>query len=595
MKALTKPSTLSLLATRQLFHCIQWYAGSERVKPLFELITSDSIYCLIFSYIIIDFGTTNACIINYYYKLGTICKLGTIWGPKESMFQCSWLQFADDAAIISSSVKNTQQLLDIFKAWCEWSGMIIRLDKCCTFGMLKIDGHYQQYEPAIFLNHGRIPTVAIGSSFTYLGKIFNFEMKKKEAKEQLLTRLRKLLKITSDLPIRPQLKLNILKRYIYSNLIDDLKKYAFGATWIRQNMDSECCSHVRDWLGLPPSACLKEVLTISKSKCGFGIPSIEETSEKLKIKGRFRLKNNSNKEFHQIWQDTSNLNANLDRIVCENGSIQDATRSLNASFKSSAENHFFSLEVQGASTKVINENICRNNISLWNKVMDSLPQVLFRFTRKALLQVLPTNSNLVKWKSATSSSCGLCGGQSQTNKHVLANCPAALERFKTRHNNTLMTIASWIQGVKSQDSTLCVDIDSDIFNPINRVFQYTIRPDLVLFDASTVAVLELTICHESNLMSSRSYKMNKYANYNQHLNPQFNKHLIKLFTIEVSVLGFISDMTDFCNFSSLPLFPCHIKSNIINSVIKNSFNIYCRRNSKEQWTNSCSFIDTVSS
>ena len=105
--------------------------------------------------------------------------------------------------------------------------MIIRLDKCCAFGMLKIDGHYQQYEPAIFLNHGRIPTVAIGSSFTYLGKIFNFEMKKKEAKEQLLTRLRKLLIITSDLPIRPQLKLNILKRYIYSNLIDDLKKYAF--------------------------------------------------------------------------------------------------------------------------------------------------------------------------------------------------------------------------------------------------------------------------------------------------------------------------------------------------------------------------------
>ena len=44
-------------------------------------------------------------------------KLGTIWGPKDSMFQCSWLQFADDAAIVSSSVSNSQQLLDIFKAW----------------------------------------------------------------------------------------------------------------------------------------------------------------------------------------------------------------------------------------------------------------------------------------------------------------------------------------------------------------------------------------------------------------------------------------------------------------------------------------------
>ena len=135
--------------------------------------------------------------------------------------------------------------------------MIIRLDKCCTFGMLKIDGRYEQYEPAIFLDHGRIPSVAIGSSFTYLGKLFNFEMKKKEAKEQLLTRVKKLLKITTDLPIRPQMKMNILKKFIYSHLTDSLKKYAFGATWIRQNLDSECCACVREWLGLPSSACLK--------------------------------------------------------------------------------------------------------------------------------------------------------------------------------------------------------------------------------------------------------------------------------------------------------------------------------------------------
>ena len=508
-------------------------------------------------------------------------KLGTIWGPKKSLFQCSWLQFADDAAIISNSVKNTQQVLDIFKAWCEWSGMIIRLDKCCTFGMLKIDGRYEQYEPAIFLDHGRIPTVAIGSSFTYLGKLFNFEMKKKEAKEQLLTRVKKLLKITSDLPIRPQMKLLIMKRFVYSNLVDDLKKYAFGATWIRQNLDSEFCSHVRDWLGLPPSACLKEVLTLSKTKCGFGIPSIEEISEKLKIKRRFKLKNSDNKEFHQIWQDTTNLNALLDRIVCDNETIQGATRELNSSFTASAENHFFSLEVQGALTKVIIDNICRKNIILWNTVMNNLPQILFRFTRKALLQVLPTNSNLAKWKSAANPKCGLCGGPSQTNKHVLANCQAALERFKVRHNNTLLTIANWIHGARPEGSTLCVDIDSNIFQPIDKVFQDTIRPDIVLFDASTVAILELTICHESNLSKSRSYKMNKYANYNHHLNSQFKMHRIKLFTVEVSVLGFISNLAEFCAFSGLPVIPPHIKMNIINTVIRNSFNIYCRRNSKE--------------
>ena len=91
------------------------------------------------------------------------------------------------------------------------------------------------------------------------------------------------------LPIRPQMKMNILKKFIYSNLTDSLKKYAFGATWIRQNLDSVCCSCVREWLGLPPSACLREVLSMTRSMCGFGIPSIEEISEKLKVKRRFRL------------------------------------------------------------------------------------------------------------------------------------------------------------------------------------------------------------------------------------------------------------------------------------------------------------------
>ena len=54
--------------------------------------------------------------------------------------------------------------------------------------------------------------------------IINITIKKKEAKEQLLTRVKKLLKITTDLPIRPQMKMNILKKFIYSHLTDSLKK-----------------------------------------------------------------------------------------------------------------------------------------------------------------------------------------------------------------------------------------------------------------------------------------------------------------------------------------------------------------------------------
>ena len=128
-----------------------------------------------------------------------------------------------------------------------------------------------------------------------------------------------------------------------------------------------------------------------------------------------------------------------------------------------------------------------------------------------------------------------------------------------------------------------MDVDgSTVFQAIDNVFRSTIRPDLVIFDASKVAVLELTICHESNILKSRSYKITKYSDYKLHLNSEFRNHKIELFTLEVSVLGFISDLSDFCCFTKLPSLPKHIKFNIINCAITNSFNIYCRRNSKEQ-------------
>ena len=179
----------------------------------------------------------------------------------------------------------------------------------------------------------------------------------------------------------------------------------------------------------------------------------------------------------------------------------------------------------------------RKNILIWNKVLDSMPQTLFRFTRKAMLQVLPTNSNLAKWTHTIDSMCSLFGALNQTYKHVLSNCSAALDHYRTCHNNILVSLANWLAGVKSSCSTLCVD-GSTTFRSIDTVFQSTIRPDLVLFDESKVAVLELTICHESNLLKFRSYKLNKYSDFKLYFNPEFNNHKIELFSIQISVLVF---------------------------------------------------------
>ena len=48
-----------------------------------------------------------------------------------------WFQFADDAAVITSQESENQHLLNRFSIWCQWSDMIIRFDKCSTFGIKK--------------------------------------------------------------------------------------------------------------------------------------------------------------------------------------------------------------------------------------------------------------------------------------------------------------------------------------------------------------------------------------------------------------------------------------------------------------------------
>ena len=48
-----------------------------------------------------------------------------------------WFQFADDAAVVTGLESENQVLLNAFSCWCNWSNMIIRVDKCCTFGIRK--------------------------------------------------------------------------------------------------------------------------------------------------------------------------------------------------------------------------------------------------------------------------------------------------------------------------------------------------------------------------------------------------------------------------------------------------------------------------
>ena len=72
-------------------------------------------------------------------KKKNYCQFGfsTSYGPGSSFVPMHWLQFAGDAAVISSHEQENQILLNRFYIWCKWAGMHIRVDKCATFRIRK--------------------------------------------------------------------------------------------------------------------------------------------------------------------------------------------------------------------------------------------------------------------------------------------------------------------------------------------------------------------------------------------------------------------------------------------------------------------------
>ena len=113
-----------------------------------------------------------------HIKSEKYCQLG-FWKFNKSGIPCNpihWFQFADDAAVISSQEKENQILLNRFSVWCQWANVIIRVDKCSSFGIKKHLSKSIQYQPKLFVNNQLIPHIEISKSFCYLGRYFDFNM-----------------------------------------------------------------------------------------------------------------------------------------------------------------------------------------------------------------------------------------------------------------------------------------------------------------------------------------------------------------------------------------------------------------------------------
>ena len=63
--------------------------------------------------------------------------------------------------------------------------MIIRVDKCHAFGIMKKKTTSNQTKPKLYVNNEVMPSLKDDESFKHLGRYFNFSMNNQKHKEEL--------------------------------------------------------------------------------------------------------------------------------------------------------------------------------------------------------------------------------------------------------------------------------------------------------------------------------------------------------------------------------------------------------------------------
>ena len=90
--------------------------------------------------------------------------------------------------------------------------------------------------------------------------------------------------------------------------------------------------------------------------------------------------------------------------------------------------------------------------------------------------------------------------------------------------------------------------------------------------------IELTVCNELNFESARQRKINRYIDLKSNLHDSYLCYNLIQLTIEISVLGFISNLNDISRTLNINAFPRSVLDNQTKTAIEHSSEIFKNRN-----------------
>ena len=151
--------------------------------------------------------------------------------------------------------------------------MTLRIDKCKSFGVSKVNSTSSQILPKLYLNRKLIPAVNRNESFCYLGRYYNFAMDNSDHKQMLISETKDILEKIDRLPLHPKFKLQLYMKYLLPKISWHLTIADIDKTWVKQTLDMMCHNKFRTWLEIPPCGTL-DILSLAKSKFGLNIVDI---------------------------------------------------------------------------------------------------------------------------------------------------------------------------------------------------------------------------------------------------------------------------------------------------------------------------------
>ena len=211
-----------------------------------------------------------------------------------------WFRFADDSAVVMSTEQDSQLLLNLFTKWCKWANLIVRVQKCKSFGIKKNGTLSTQFKPCLRVNKELISPVKMGDNFIYLGKSLSFDMNNVDIKVELVKDMNKYFDIFRSI-------------FIVNLDGDSLAIYNITSTLVTHNLDSIVKEYTKRSFRLPQSINTRHFyLPVKKLGMKFTLPS--DTYNLSQLTTRNILKQSKNPEIRDLYKATAPKNIEADTL-----------------------------------------------------------------------------------------------------------------------------------------------------------------------------------------------------------------------------------------------------------------------------------------